>query len=89
MHMTDGGGWSSGQYLQAEITLNDVIIVDFYIKPNTAYNDQMDFPPVEILIPPFTNFVMEADSNIDSNHNVTMWFVGDVQQGSERIQGAI
>lgn len=75
---SDGEGYSSGQYLESKILFDDVIVIQIYNVPNTAYNDHNDLVPLPIMIPPFTKVTCTMKSNIDSDHDLTAYFIGKV-----------
>jgi len=74
--LMDGDTWSSGQQLMMEVKLNDIIVIDYLFRPNTAYNDNFDSFPIPLLVPPFSHCEILVGSNIDANHNVTCHVIG-------------
>ena len=82
---SDGEGWSSGQYLLSKVFFNDVVVLQIYNVPNTAYNDHNDLVPMPFMIPPYTTVKATMTSNIDNDHDLTAYFTGEVKGTIEQI----
>jgi len=76
--LMDGDGWNSGQQLEGTITFNGLTVVNLYVRPNTAYNDNWDLTPFPLIIPPLTEVKVLIESNIDAAHFITAGMTGRV-----------